>query len=162
MQNGATITPAGLGSAAIGDLDTGALSMNVSSIAHFQFNDGLPFAKNDRLDVTGTASINGNLVLENLNLSNLPDASTTYTILNATSLSGSFMNVANGARINTLDGSGSFVVNYGAGSAFNPNRVVLSNFLAGLPGDYNQNGTVDAADYVRWRNNIGVPRGHAA
>lgn len=25
----------------------------------------------------------------------------------------------------------------------------------GVPGDYNQNGTVDAADYVLWRNNLG-------
>ena len=32
---------------------------------------------------------------------------------------------------------------------------MLSNFIgsaAGLPGDYNNNGTVDAADYVLWRN----------
>ena len=29
----------------------------------------------------------------------------------------------------------------------------------GLPGDYNQNGTVDAADYVLWRQNVGAPAG---
>jgi hypothetical protein len=34
--------------------------------------------------------------------------------------------------------------------------IVLSNFLtAGLPGDYNQDGTVNAADYTVWRNNLG-------
>ncbi len=27
---------------------------------------------------------------------------------------------------------------------------------AGLAGDYNQNGTVDAADYVVWRNGLGT------
>lgn len=154
MQNGATITPAGFGSVAIGDLDTGALSMNSTSIAHFQINDGLLTLKNDRLDITGNALLNGSLVLENLNLSNLPNAGTNYTILSATSITGAFANVANGARLNTIDGSGSFVVNYGGAS------VVLSNFLAaGLAGDYNENNRVDAADYILWRNNIGAPAG---
>jgi hypothetical protein len=27
--------------------------------------------------------------------------------------------------------------------------------VAGLPGDFNNNGVVDAADYVMWRNNAG-------
>jgi hypothetical protein len=30
----------------------------------------------------------------------------------------------------------------------------------GLPGDYNQNGTVDAADYVVWRKNDGSQTGY--
>jgi hypothetical protein len=33
--------------------------------------------------------------------------------------------------------------------------VATTTFAAGLPGDYNQNGAVDAADYVLWRNNLG-------
>jgi hypothetical protein len=32
---------------------------------------------------------------------------------------------------------------------------VLAVLAAGLPGDYNQNGVVDAADYVLWRKNPG-------
>ena len=66
------------------------------------------------------------------------------------------MNVANGQRLTTSDGLGSFVVNYGQASAFNTKQIVLSNFLAsGLPGDYNQNGVVDAADYTVWRDHLG-------
>jgi hypothetical protein len=45
--------------------------------------------------------------------------------------------------------------------------VVYSNFAVllqisatGLPGDYNQNGTVDAADYVVWRKNDGSQAGY--
>jgi hypothetical protein len=34
--------------------------------------------------------------------------------------------------------------------------AVRVTVLPGLPGDYNQNGTVDAADYVVWRNNEGT------
>jgi hypothetical protein len=30
---------------------------------------------------------------------------------------------------------------------------------AGLPGDYNENGGVDAADYTAWRDNLGAPAG---
>jgi fibronectin-binding autotransporter adhesin len=33
--------------------------------------------------------------------------------------------------------------------------VILQAVAVGLPGDYNQNGTVDAADYTLWRNNFG-------
>ncbi len=29
----------------------------------------------------------------------------------------------------------------------------------GVPGDFNQNGTIDAADYTVWRNNVGAPAG---
>lgn len=41
---------------------------------------------------------------------------------------------------------------------------ILSTFdgtisAAGLPGDYNANGTVDAADYTLWRDTLGAPAG---
>jgi hypothetical protein len=32
---------------------------------------------------------------------------------------------------------------------------VLTDFLPALSGDYNGDGTVDAADYTVWRNNLG-------
>jgi hypothetical protein len=44
-------------------------------------------------------------------------------LVSAQAITGHFTNVANGARLSTSDGSGSFVVNY-SGSA-----LVLSNFL---------------------------------
>jgi hypothetical protein len=41
---------------------------------------------------------------------------------------------------------------------YNANSVVLEVLAAaGLPGDYNEDGTVDAADYTVWRNNLGSP-----
>lgn len=39
------------------------------------------------------------------------------------------------------------------GGTFTTNRI---GFSAALPGDYNNNGTVDAADYVVWRNTLGT------
>jgi hypothetical protein len=46
------------------------------------------------------------------------------------------------------------VSNIGFDVIYNPNSVVLS-VVSALPGDYNGNGTVDAADYTVWRNTLG-------
>ena len=56
----------------------------------------------------------------------------TFTLLTLTAgtLSGAFANVGNGGTLWTLDGLGSFRVNYGAGSAFAANSVVLSHVVA--------------------------------
>ena len=138
MQNGATITPSSTTGSLIGSLTIGALSMNSTSEFEVQFNEALPLlTRRDILRVSGNALLNGNLVLENLNASVLPTAATTFTVLDAATLTGSFANVANGARLATVDGSGSFVVNYGPGSAFDATQVVLSSFLpTGLDGDF--------------------------
>jgi T5SS/PEP-CTERM-associated repeat protein len=86
----------------------------------------------------------------------VPSTSDTFDILQSEEIQSAFANVANGQRLMTSDGLGSFVVNYGPGNP-NPNHVILSAFAHGrvLPGDYNQNGVVDAADYVVWRNTRG-------
>jgi hypothetical protein len=34
--------------------------------------------------------------------------------------------------------------------------ITVANIPVGVPGDYNSNGVVDAADYVVWRNNLGT------
>jgi hypothetical protein len=40
----------------------------------------------------------------------------------------------------------------------NPTSVLLQT-VTGLPGDYNNDGTVDAADYTVWRDNLGAAAG---
>jgi T5SS/PEP-CTERM-associated repeat protein len=111
----------------------------------------------DRVIVSSLADLNGELQLALLD-GFVPGASSTFTILTtASGIVGAFSNIANGARLDTIDDLGSFQVNYGAGSAFNPNMVVLSNFIPNaLPGDFNDDGVVDAADFVMWRKlNLG-------
>ncbi|WP_164975999.1 beta strand repeat-containing protein [Oleiharenicola lentus] len=55
----------------------------------------------------------------------------TFTLLNSgATLTGSFANVANGQRLWTADGFGSFEVHYGAASIFSPSSLVLANFEA--------------------------------
>jgi hypothetical protein len=41
---------------------------------------------------------------------------------------------------------------------YNPQSVLLE-VVAALPGDYNDDGIVDAADYTTWRDNLGAPPG---
>jgi autotransporter-associated beta strand protein len=59
------------------------------------------------------------------------------------SLTGTFETITSG-----------FSVDYGTGS----NSQITLNLAGpgGVAGDYNQNGIVDAADYVLWRNNLGA------
>jgi T5SS/PEP-CTERM-associated repeat protein len=106
----------------------------------------------DVVNVTSSASLNGQLQLALLN-GFAPGASDTFTVLTATGgIFGTFSNAANGARLDTIDDLGSFQVNYVAGGGINPTRVVLNNFVPNvLPGDFNDDGVVNAADFVVWR-----------
>lgn len=84
----------------------------------------------DFLNVGGKVTLAGNLSIQFTNgfaSSVLP--TNTFTILAANGtggLTGAFANVANGQRLITTDGLGSFQVNYGAGL----NSVTLTNFVA--------------------------------
>ncbi|MCI0333104.1 MAG: PEP-CTERM sorting domain-containing protein, partial [Planctomycetes bacterium] len=113
----------------------------------------------DSINVSATALLGGELRFALDADSGLyePSPDEVYTILAATELIGSFSNIASGQRVDDGNNAGSFVVHYGPGSPFNPDHVVLTSFqIAGSPGDYNNDGTVDAADYVVWRKNVGT------
>jgi hypothetical protein len=103
------------------------------------------------LAVTGSASLAGNLAI-NLTGSFTPQATDIFTILTSSNLSGTFAGIANGARLPVSSGGGSFLINYD----YALDRVTLSNYLPSLAGDYNNNGVVDAADYLVWRENFGT------
>jgi T5SS/PEP-CTERM-associated repeat protein len=108
--------------------------------------------QHDVLNVTGNALVGGRLDLSLID-GFVPTPGDNFVVLSANMVSGAFNNVANGQRLATADGAGSFLVHYGPNSAFDPTLVLLSSFqTSGLPGDYNHNGVVDAADYVVWRD----------
>jgi T5SS/PEP-CTERM-associated repeat protein len=109
----------------------------------------------DFVDVQGTASMAGILQLSLVD-EFVPDADDQFVVFNTATLwLGSFSNVASGQRLYMADGAGSFLVHYGPTSIFNANQVVLTQFVPGLPGDYNDDGVVDAADYTVWRDRSG-------
>jgi T5SS/PEP-CTERM-associated repeat protein len=81
----------------------------------------------------------------------------TYTILDALNIGvGSFSNVANGERMFLNFSAGSFLVNYGAGSPFDPSQVVLSNFLRSADADFDDDGDIDGDDLTAWQGAYGT------
>ncbi len=56
-----------------------------------------------------------------------------------------------GMLTGTFESTPGYTVDYGSGS----NSQITISLAAGLIGDYNNNGVVDAADYTIWRNNLG-------
>ncbi|MEM1026539.1 MAG: hypothetical protein AAGJ38_00475 [Planctomycetota bacterium] len=114
----------------------------------------------DQLTVTGFADLGGALAVELTN-GFTPDANDTFTIFDAAILAGIFDNVLPGRRLTTVDGRGSFVVDYGLGSPAPTGQIVLSDFLAiaSLSGDFNGSGSVEQGDLNLVLNNWGVLRG---
>jgi hypothetical protein len=117
-----------------GDLTLGPASILRFDIRGLSRGPGMaskpsaPIPGYDAIDSTGNIAIGGKLQVAS---QIVPAAGDTFALVKASgTLTGSFANVANGARLVTVDGGGSFVVNYGPNSAFDPKTVVLSNFQA--------------------------------
>jgi T5SS/PEP-CTERM-associated repeat protein len=153
------------GTLAPGNPDQSAGSTNITgnythqSAATLQIEIGgtAQGTQHDYLNVEGIASMAGALELVLIN-DFMPAPDDEFVVFNTETLwLGAFSNVADGDRLATTGGLGSFLVHYGPTSSFDANQVVLSDFLPTLLGDYNGDGTVNAADYVVWRKNDNTP-----
>jgi T5SS/PEP-CTERM-associated repeat protein len=106
----------------------------------------------DRLVVVGNVLLNGAVEVELLD-GFMPTLGNTFTIMQTELLDFTFGEIS--GQFNTIvapvvDGLTFDVI-------YNPTSVVLEVVEAtGLPGDYNQDGLVNAADYVVWRNHEGT------
>jgi hypothetical protein len=150
---GGTLAP-GLSSGSttiIGDYTQGG-----AGILEIQIGGLSPGSTYDLLSVSGTAVLGGELQLTLLG-GFTPGVSDTFTVLNSpVPLVGVFSSVASGTKLATTDGRGSFVVHYGAGSAF-PNQLVLTGFeLAARPGDFDLDGDIDGIDFLAWQRGVGI------
>jgi hypothetical protein len=131
-----------------------------AGVLEFELGGTAPGSEHDLLSVTGNVVLMAGelhlLLLDEFT----PDPSDTFTVLNSNNLFGFFDNIETGDRLETLDGRGSFLVHYGAGSEFATNEIRLTEFMAtvteSVAGDYNQDGIVNAADYIVWRNHEGT------
>ena len=101
----------------------------------------------DHVTVEGIALVDGNL---NLDLVDgfTPSATDKFAVMTSLQVAGAFDNVLWGERLATADGTGSFIVNYGASSEFGIGNVVLSDFvlLTTTIGDFDGDGMLTASD----------------
>lgn len=108
----------------------------------------------DSVDISHAANLDGALLLA-LAPGFVPDQNDEFTILDAGMIAGSFSNAGNGQRLR-LPSGGSFLVHYGAASAFDPAQVVLTDFQEAAAADFDKDGDVDAADVAQWQEDFGL------
>ncbi len=134
----------------------GNYSQEAAATLDIELGGTLATVQHDYLAVSGFTFLGGELNLSLIN-SFTPTSDQVFTILDSLGpITGDFINVANGQRLATSDGLGSFLVNYGSTSAFDPFQVVLSDFAANtIPGDFNGDGRVDGNDLTKWQQSYG-------
>lgn len=109
----------------------------------------------DQVNVTHFATLGGALQVTLIG-GFVPSPSDVFTVLDSTLLTGAFSSVPSGGKLTTTNGSGSFVVHYGASSPFDPDQVILSDFLPSRPGDFDLDGDIDGIDFLAWQRGLGT------
>lgn len=125
----------------------GSLTQQANASIDFSLFSATDF---DDLAVTGAASLAGQFVIS-LNSVFTPTAGMTFPIFTAGSITGT----------PTFDFSAaSLPSGLGWVTVAGPTSISLAVIsVPVLAGDYNSDGVVDAADYTRWRDNVGAPAG---
>lgn len=148
IEAGGTLAP---GSSA-GQLTVEQLVFETGSSFEIEIGGLLAGTEFDQL-LADAVTLAGDISISLLDLGSgifLPDPTDTFAVLNATSLTGMFDNVASGFRLDTGGGEGSFLVTYDSVS----DVVMLSDFaLTTSSGDFDADGDVDAADFLTWQRN---------
>jgi hypothetical protein len=156
LLSGGTLAPgASAGAINVG----GAVTLQSGGLFAAQVGGTVSGTDYDQVTATGMATLGGDLQVSFINsfLDTIQHGDTFEILTSGFGLSGDFANVAQFGRIDTQGGEGSFKVNYGAGSAFDPDRVVLSNFfLEAVSATWNGS-TGNWTDAARWSTNPIVP-----
>jgi hypothetical protein len=118
----------------------GNLAFASTTTLVMELGGATPGSGHDQIENSGLLTLGGTLQVTLINGFS-PVAGNSFDILNWTSVAGTFSIL----DLPTLAG----------GLTWNTSALYTSGVLsvapAGIPGDYNNNGTVDAADYVLWR-----------
>jgi autotransporter-associated beta strand protein len=135
LTNNGTIAP-GLPAGAPATL---AVGNNVIDGAGATWAIDLSGATADKLAVTGNIDLTA---ADTLAISGAGTGSSWVIATYTGALTGTFDTITSG-----------YTVNYGSGTN---SQITLNAVAAGLPGDFNSDGKVDAGDYVTWRKNNGT------
>ncbi|MEO8353143.1 MAG: PEP-CTERM sorting domain-containing protein, partial [Chthoniobacteraceae bacterium] len=132
VSNGGTLAPGfSAGSIAI----SGDLSLGSNSHYDLEIGGTVQGASYDFVSEGGAVplTLDGTIALSLLN-GFVPGSADTFTVLTSNQpLLGGFIGLPSGSRITAADGMGSFQIEYGAGSAFDPNSVVFSAYAVPEP-----------------------------
>jgi hypothetical protein len=116
----------------------------------FELGGLAPATQYDQIVVDGGVTLDGTLAVSLIDLGGglfAPSVGDAFQLITATDgIGGTFQELLLPDGVN-------WMVNYTSTSV---------ELLVGLPGDYNHDGTVDAADYVVWRTTSGSPANYAA
>jgi T5SS/PEP-CTERM-associated repeat protein len=114
------------------------VSLQSSGTVEFEIGGLVAGTGHDVFNVAGAAELGGALKLA-LTGGFYPAAGDSFVVMNYASASGAFANVASGARLNTADGLGSFLVNVG------PTSLVVGNYISP---DSDGDGQTDYAEFL--------------
>jgi T5SS/PEP-CTERM-associated repeat protein len=122
----------------------GSLSFTPTSTLLMELGGTAPGSGYDQLQASGSLTLGGALQVSLIN-GFIPSAGQSFNILDWGSLAGTFSSL----NLPTL-----------SGLSWNTSQLYSTGVLSvasapGLPGDFNNDGTVNAADYVVWRKNPG-------
>jgi hypothetical protein len=115
-----------------------------------ELNGATPGTDYDQLVVAGDVRLGGRLEVEFLTATFLPTLSQQFDLIVAAGMiDGEFANV------DLPQYAGGYSLQWNLQYGVNFVRLELVDLIAGLSGDYNGNGVVDAADYTVWRDHLG-------
>ena len=127
------------------------IGLGASATLDFELGGTTAGSQYDQVHVAGALALGGTLKVDLINLGNgvfAPSAGSAFDLLDWGSLSGTFSTI----QLPTLSG----------GLQWNTSQLYTTGVISvALPGDFNGNGIVDAADYVVWRKTDGSQNGYA-
>ena len=127
VSSDATISP---GSSAGKLTIDGNLALTDSSILFFEIGGNIQSQEYDFLDVAGTVALDGTLNFDFFDGAEfILSDSDTLTVLSGSTTTGTLFDIDSGDRIDSINGKGSFLINFGVGSPFDDNSIVFSNFM---------------------------------
>ncbi len=147
VNEGGTLAPgASAGSTTI----LGDYTQQTGATLQIEIGGTAAVAEHDFVSISGDVLLGGFLELAVIDGFE-PGSADTFTVLSAGSLTGFFDNATPGARVDTVDGLGSFLVDID----FAADQIVLSSFS--FAADFDQDGDVDGDDLAQWEGDFGGP-----
>jgi hypothetical protein len=145
LHTGSLVSNNGYVDISSGTLATGAAMLSTAGVLEIDLLGTTRNSQYGALQASGAVSLAGTLLVTNNAF--LPAVGSSFDILDWGTLTGTFSQVT--------------LPSLPAGRAWDTSQLYTTGVIsvvstANLPGDYNGNGIVDAADYVAWRNNQGT------